>query len=305
MSFEKYDDYNTANVTSGSEADSIFRVDEDTMPLAVSIPAAEILATERAAAIGSSQDPLEKAETTTAETTETPTEVEEGGFSVRSAAKYLNPVRIAKGYGRFVKDSMSEFGWGEAAGTLLAVGGGLATLKTGSDILGSWTVGGAAGAYTLGENIGFFGGTYLQRYHEYKSEGDSRQVAHVKTVEYIRDLLTIGELIDIPSRPLSAYAGIAFAKAKGVDSEILGVDADLVGLTIGKLVADHLYYGVATPFAGARKEYKEAVKNGENTLALTGNAGRIDTFARGFKHINKQIRDFIRPSKKQEDFLPA
>lgn len=180
---------------------------------------------------------------------------DEAGFSIRSIARVLNPKQLLKGYGRFVKRTAKEYWQAEIAGTATALGAAWLANRYGPGLWGGWAM---ASAGTIGENVGFHGVNAIKEYRDLrhglhrikdappgapKIQGVpyGRRKAITETGHYLGETFGPAELFDTPVRAISMWATSEAARKSPV-----AIDPS-VAVFAGKILADHIYYGVAEP----------------------------------------------------------
>jgi hypothetical protein len=170
-------------------------------------------------------------------------EIKAARFSVASLGKYrkylkyLNPIEAGKGYGRFLKNTVKEFGVPEVVGIASMYGMSYLAQKYGG-AMGTWA--NPIGSY-VGETAGFYGATYLKRYRELRHDQErtySRQRAVIEAGRHTLGLFSIAELVDLPTRPFMMYA---MQNGMGMGPE--------AATTAGKIAADHVYAAIGLPLA--------------------------------------------------------
>lgn len=193
---------------------------------------------------------------------ESPAEIDEAKFSISSVAKCLNPARAARGYGRFLKRTVKEFGLAEVNGTITAVGAGYIAHKHGPEAGNAWIT---ATAGSLGEGVGFYGTSFVQRFRQLRGDKEvpyNRREAAAESGRYLVGAFALAEAVDTPTRPVAMWAFPKVADSLGFG---VGTAAGLLG---GKLVADHIYYGVAVPSSDAYHR-RAAVRKAKKAQSIT------------------------------------
>lgn len=186
-------------------------------------------------------------------------EVDEERFSLKSLAKYLNPVEAAKGYGRFIKRTFQNFALSEVNGTITAMAAAYAANKFGNDA-GGWL---PALSGTMGENVGFHGTNATKKYRELRRLPEhpyKRREALSETGRYMLSSFALAEVVDTPARTGSMWLVPAiFSRGEN------GIDPT-ISLFGGKILADHIYYGIVDPSVAAynrhaaKRQIKRAAK---------------------------------------------
>lgn len=181
-------------------------------------------------------------------------DVDEGRFSLRSVARYLNPVEAAKGYGRFVKRTFRNFALSEVNGTITALAAAYATNKYNADLWGGW---GPATAGAMGENIGFHGTNATRKYRELRRLPElpyNRREALSETGRYMLASFALAEAVDTPVRSVSMWVVPEIVSENSVNLD------PTIALLGGKILADNIYYGIVDPSVTAYQKRAERRK---------------------------------------------